>query len=800
MHISIPAARPRAIALAVRAAICLPCTTIAYAQGVATDQQLAPTVVVTGQIVRSGLANGVPSTSVSKTADDLREQNLVNPEDALKYVPNTTIRKRYIGDRNALIGGRSFGTLQPSRALVYVDGLLISNFLGRFDAPRWNMVTPETIARVDVLYGPFSAIYPGNSIGTTVAITEREPRRFEASGRLTGYRQQFKQYGQDGHYDGHQASVHLGARLDSGLWFTGAFNRQDSTSQPMQYYAISANATTGQFPAVSGAATRVDGIAYDTDPKGARRAVFGANSGAIDHTLQHTAKFKAGYAFTPEVVASAMLGLWTNDTTNTNRTHLRDEQGQPVWSGKVTDGVNTFSIPATAFAPSERNEQHRHAGASLKTRRKSGWNGSIVYSNYRITEDITRQAQQPDPVAANGGLGTWTLRDGTGWDTFEVQAAYTPQAGDWGGGRHSLTAGLHRNAYRLDSPTYNASDWRQTPTTLAQRYQGHTEVTAAYAQDAWKLPHDLTLTLGARLERFRAADGRQLVRTPQCTAGVVSGGQVGCEAVDGGQYLRTLDYDARELRGSSPKASLAWRAAPDLLLKASAGRGVRFPNVEELYNGTFTATSQSLSDPDLRAERANAFELSAERDFDLHRVRVSIFHDDVRDAILRQSDTTVVPTVTRVSNVDRVRTRGIEVVFQSQDLFVRGLSLDANAAFAHSKVVENARDPASEGKWWLRVPKVRANAMATWRPTTQWMGSLGVRHSGRAYNDTYNLDVNPNVYGGVSAYTFTDLRLAYKPAGALEYAVGIDNLLDKRGFQSHPYPGRTLFAEVRFSL
>lgn len=202
----------------------------AHAQGVATEQQLAP-VLVSGNGVRSGLAADVPSNSASKTAEDLREQNLFNPEDALKYVPNTSIRKRYIGDRNSMIGGRSFGTLQPSRGLAYVDGYLISNFLGRFDGPRWNMITPEAIARVDVLYGPFSAIYPGNSIGTTVVTTEREPRGFEASARITGYRQRFELYDDAADYDGHQLSAFVGSRLDSGLWYSLSANRQNSTSQ-----------------------------------------------------------------------------------------------------------------------------------------------------------------------------------------------------------------------------------------------------------------------------------------------------------------------------------------------------------------------------------------------------------------------------------------------------------------------------------------------------------------------------------------------------------------------------------------
>jgi len=48
------------------------------------------------------------------------------------------------------------------------------------------------------------------------------------------------------------------------LWFTGDVNRENSTSQPMQYYTVSANAA-GAFPATTGAATRVSGIVYDTD-------------------------------------------------------------------------------------------------------------------------------------------------------------------------------------------------------------------------------------------------------------------------------------------------------------------------------------------------------------------------------------------------------------------------------------------------------------------------------------------------------------------------------------------------------
>lgn len=39
--------------------------------------------------------------------------------------------------------------------MVFADGILLSNYLGNgpANAPRWMLVTPEEIERVDVLYG-----------------------------------------------------------------------------------------------------------------------------------------------------------------------------------------------------------------------------------------------------------------------------------------------------------------------------------------------------------------------------------------------------------------------------------------------------------------------------------------------------------------------------------------------------------------------------------------------------------------------------------------------------------------------
>jgi iron complex outermembrane receptor protein len=748
---------------------------LAHAQGVASDK-LIESITVTG--AREHLDLDVPAPTASKTAEDLRTQNLVNPEDALRYVPNLTIRKRYIGDRNALIGGRSFSTLQAPRGLVLMDGYLLSNFLGRFDAPRWNMISPEEIDRVDVLYGPFSALYPGNSIGTTVQVRTRRPEQRELSVRTTAFGENFDQYGASDDYSGYQASGFFGDRFDNGAWFSLAANHQDSTGHPMQYYTVSETAP-GTFPSVPVAAppTPVTGVVFDTDPFGKRRAVFGANAGAIDHTIQNQWKLRGGYALTDWLEAEGFLAEWANDTENENRTFMRDTAGQEVWQGRVSvDGV-VFDVPAAAFAPSTRDERHLQWGTTLRTTRDTGWNGSIVYSRYDIREDSTLQANSHDPNPAGQMPGTNSERDGTGWQTFEVQGVYTPLEGDWTGGAHTLAVGYHRNDYRLESPIYATTDWRSTAGVLSQDARGETNLQALYLQDAWAFAERWVLTLGVRYEDWEASDGFQFA----------SG-------------LAPKNYPSRTEREWSPKASLSFRPDDAWQVRLSAGRGVRFPTVAELFLGAVTPSQIVVNDPNLKPEISDSVDLSVEYRPGFGRVRVSLFQDDVQDTIWNQNNAFVFRSPSIVQNIDRVRTRGIETAFGIDGMFIDTLSLEGSIAYAEARILENANHPDYIGHWWPRVPDWRGNLQAVWRPTPSWLASLGYRYSGKTYGRLENDDFNGDTYGGISRVSALDGRVAYTMDNGTEIAIGVDNITNDRAYQSHPYPSRTGFAEVRWSL
>lgn len=747
----------------------------AQAQGIATEAQLK-TISVTE--TRAQLDPNLPNSTASKTAKDLEEQNLFNAEDALRYMPSTTVRKRYFGDRNANVGGRSFGVLEPGRALVYLDGYLISTFLGRFDAPRWNMVNNESIERVDMLYGPYSAIYPGNSMGTTVAITERKPQGLEASASIKYNSQPFKEYSTSETYQGSMTSGRIASKLDSGLWYVLGLQHQDVTGHPMGYANVLRGAT-GQFAASAG--TPVSGIVYDKNPENVDRALFGATS--VDHTVQDTMNVRLGYALSATQELEGRVSLWRNKSTVTTQSWLCDAAGNTVWSGLVTDGANGFNLvagsaaAASPFAPSQRDEDNRQLGLTWKTKHATGWNASVVVTDYSILSDINRQAYTAQPVAALGGAGSVTHRDGTGWNTLEVQTTYTPSQGDWGNAKHALVFGLHRNDYHLSNVVNNATDWRTAETTLNQNYYGKTTISALYGQDAWQMTPDLMLTLGLRQEQFTSYDGSQFF------TGVAPVG-----------------YPTRTLTATSPKASLAWAARDDLLLKASVGKGVRFPNVDELFNGTKTGTSVTQSDPNLRPEQSTSVELSAESFLDKHSVRVSLFRDDVKDTILRQTDATVTPTVTRVSNVDRVVTNGLELSWQSRDVFVAGLSFSGSATWADARVVENAAMPASEGKSWLRIPAQRYTLQTSYRPNAQWVFSGAWRVAGRMYNTQLNTDTNPDVYGGTSSVNQVDVHTAWHFAKDWTWSAGIDNLTNSPAWQAHSLPQRALQTELRYSM
>src|SRR4051794_37711944 len=301
------------------------------------ESAATPPIVVTAQRPVPG-----PATSENVDADRLAETTaMLNAEDSLRYLPSLLVRKRHVGDTQAPLASRTSGVGASARSLVYADGILLSALIGNnnnFASPRWGMVSPEEIARVDVLYGPFSAAYPGNSIGAVVNMTTRLPDRPEASLRAATSIQSFDQYGTHGTFPATELSATAGGRFGRLSLFASA-NHLASRSQPLAYVTIARPA------AASAAGVPATGAFPDVNRTGAPIFLLGA--GGFEHQLQDNLGLKLAFEATPSLRILYRGGLFLNDTDASAQTFLSASNGVPLYAGALNLDGRLVAVPAS---------------------------------------------------------------------------------------------------------------------------------------------------------------------------------------------------------------------------------------------------------------------------------------------------------------------------------------------------------------------------------------------------------------------------------------------------------------------
>jgi iron complex outermembrane receptor protein len=710
----------------------------------------------------------IPTTTEGLTGAQVEQRiNATDSADALKYLPSLVVRKRHIGDHDhAVLASRASGTGNSARSMVYADGILLSNLLGNGAqfTPRWGLVTPEEIERVDVLYGPFSAAYPGNSAGAIVDFVTRMPERFEAHAKLKGFFQDYKLHGSDARYRGGQGSLSLGSREGAFAWWL-ALDRLDNEGQPL----VIVRGLRPPEPSAVG--TPVTGGVPGRDPLG--RAVFNFGSSTQTETRQEHAKLKLAYDLTPTLRASYTLGHWANDAERHADTLLRNGAGQPVYAGTVNIDGRSYALGNTSFTESRGRFEHVAHGLTLKSHTRGHWDWELAASHYDYATDKVSTSGTALPAAREGGAGRLVDGGGSGWTTLAAKGLWRPAGLQ---GAHLLEFGAQRDAFRLRSREFSTSDWtRDANATLASRFEGETVLTSLWAQDTWRFAPGWRAVLGGRFERWQARDGER---------------QSGST---------TVGYDERDAQHVSPKAAIGWSVNEDWTLKASVGRAVRYPTVSELYQGGVNTTTglPTNNDPGLKPEKSVTAEFSAERLLEGGLWRSTLFLERSRDALYSQPDARFGGANT-VQNVGRIDTVGLEIAVQAQRVLLPGLDLQASLTWADSEIKENDALPASVGKRQPRVPAWRGSFLASYAFTDRLQGSFGARYSGTQYGQLDNSDTNGFSYQGFSRYFVTDLRMQYRLDRQWRASFGIDNLGNERYWAFHPYPQRTFHAELRY--
>jgi iron complex outermembrane receptor protein len=435
-----------------------------------------------------------------------------------------------------------------------------------------------------------------------------------------------------------------------------------------------------------------------------------------------------------------------------------------------------YDIKASDFAPSRAALEHAMHGLSLKKHSRDAFDWEVAASVYDYARDLVRTPTVLVPDADTNGAGQVTDMHGSGWNTLALKGIWRPDATT-----HTVEFGLQSDHAKLRTRVFGSgTDWLHAGDgRQVSVFNGNTWLESLYAQDSWRIGDDWRATLGARFERWRAYGGE----------------------LSNAVLAAPLAFPGRSETAWSPKAALSWRATPDWTLKASTGRAVRNPTAAELFQGSIVDDAIVNSNPDLKAETSWTSELTAETLNDRGALRVTLFRETTRDALYSQPLFVAGgATVNTVQNVGRIRTNGLEVSAQADDVFVKGLDLSSSLTVADSIITENAGFPASVGKWQPRVPRWRATMLATWKANDKWTSTLGARYSGRQYGTLDNSDPNGDAYMGVSDYLVFDTRLRYRFDRQWSAAVGVDNLNDRKYWAFHPYTQRTVVAEVRWEL
>jgi iron complex outermembrane recepter protein len=726
----------------------------------------------------------LPQKSYSITAKEIDETiNLKDPEDAVKYMPSLFVRKRNDGDNQAVLATRSWGLNSSARTLIYYDDLLISALIGNNNSgasPKWNLISPEAIGRIDFLNGPFSAAYPGNSIGGVLLITSKMPDKPFAVARETVSVMPWNQYGTKDTYVTSQTSAAAGDRNGPLSWLVTA-NYLDSYQQPLTYTTngVIPAGTSGAFPALN--------------KQGVPANVVG--TGTLAHSQQTSGNIRVAYDVSPLVQATYSFGIWNNVQTSNPQTYLKSTAtGAPTFAGISAFAGNKYIWEQT----------HMSNALALRSDTRGVFDFDLSVSSYNYLGDIQVNPFTVTPAdigySPNGKI---TRNDGTNWQNADAKGIWRPFGID---GAHEVSFGLHADRYRFENPVYASAAWDAISSTgtglLYSKGVGETRTGALWVQDAWKIIPTLKLTLGGRLETWRAQDGFNLNTTTNAAGGITSTAAINQPSLNSTNF--------------SPKASLSFDPNKEWNVTANFGEAYRYPTVTELYQNIVVGGVAAFANPNLAPEQDFTGELNIERKWNDGRVRLTLFKERTNNAIISQTNLVTNPVTgaqtptTVTSNVDAIRMQGVELSADRDNVLIRGLQLFGSVTYIDSRILSDPAwagiDPLTNGPTTVvgkRVPNVpdwRTKFGVTYRPTENWAYTLAARYFGKQYSTLDNTDRVGHVYGAFDNFFVVDMKIHYNATKNFSFDFGIDNIFNEQYFLFHPFPGRTFVLAGKYTF
>lgn len=708
--------------------------------------------------------NRAPASVTLIAGDALHERALLRLGDALQDVPGLYIRgaalgPNYPGTGQAVLSLR--GIPRTPRTLVMLDGQPLNNALS--GGVNVAGIPFDSIARVEVVRGPYSALYGGNAMGGVVNFISASPDD-EALRLRVGIGTDFQR----------SAALAYRHRYANGLGVTLSLSWDASDG-------YGAGDPVLKRAGRGSAGLAVSGVTATTTPDAQPRFLVGTTGPRP--WWQGNGQLAFHYAPNAHLALVAGVG-WAQYSVHyaRPRSFVRDASGAPIFAGAVVANVDGAPV-ALSLAESDfltlTPSGERDLRAFLRAEQRLG--DSTLRLNVGTLRHSFRYAQAKSGVAGyDHGPGELTDQPNTRIDAD--LSLHAPLAAGT-----TLTAGVGFSRQSMDRETRALANWRDQGDAGAQLTAGTGRSTnlSAFAQIEQQLGASLRAYAGGRFDHFE-------------TSGRV---------VDIGPPLFDESYARRRFRQFSPKLAAVWQPAAWLSLHASYGAGFRPPALLDMYSRTVPPTvtagvvSVILPAPDLRPERVRAFEIGASVALsDGSTLSVAGYRQRLSDLIYRQS-LTPDGTLSRNNNAGAAAIDGIEANASWQTPLA-GLRLAGTLTHQFRyEITRNEAAPLTVGKVLTDVPQTMWSATLDYA-RGPWAAFLTARHTAHVYGSGNDMNTNriQQVFGSYDANTILSARLSRVIDDRLTLAISGDNLLNHQYYIYAKQPGRTLRAEATFDF
>jgi iron complex outermembrane receptor protein len=711
-------------------------------------------VVITGTKTRLKVKDSPAAVEVVTKDNFSKSKQVINIDDALTNLPGVQVERTAKGGQSIVLTLRGFPDY--TRSLVLLDGFDIQNPNNR--RPFWQQVPVNLVDRVEVIKGPFSALYGKNAEGGVINIITKEPE-----GRSLNF---------SSTYDSTNirvSSVDFSDRpFDQFGYFIGYENEYTDGYTVTQYIQKS--------PVTGTTATKVDGAIATTDTKG--NLIYNIGQSPRTQIETNSASGKFYYSPSRDHKISLLLDYsrWDQPTNKAfvGKTFLTDHTtGNPVSNGTVqiygTNELVTLTQSNFFVGQGYNAIWSGTIDYEGKINDALSLSGGVEYKNGPLKHTI-------DTIAANA-----TAFSGTGSSTSDCPndierilnaKAYLTL------GQHYLTIGVNNdNSFNTcDTATYTRWwDSSQETVTVHQNQRSQENINSGYVQDQWKILQPLTGYLGARLDNWTLTDGRyydtyllQYVNVPDRTENIVS-----------------------------PKISFVYRPFEELSFRVSAGRTFNPPPEIDLFTFSYSTTSETIPNQNLKPEIDDAWEIGGEFTLPIQTtLSATYFQNYITDFYYSNSTIAGGFTTTQWENAERAQINGIEAELKQP--LLPFLSAFGSYTFLDSEIVKNSYAPITIGK---QIPNI-AKQYGVAGLDFSWNGfkaSFTEVFSSKIYTLAGDVDTVNGVQGSYDPYAVSNIQVSYGFNGG-KVSFGIDDITDLKYFTQYQNTGRTYNFGINFSV